>query len=1057
MIPQGIYEQIIYNKLDKELREHSQDDYQIAYDKLDTDDARKTLTIYLSSIIERGLRYIRDNFHSNEDEEALLAQIRLCNDIIIEIASHAQDAEFKDYEIIEKGEVLTSLFQKINSARGITKVDVIRPETSLMESTLFTGSKNEPSMLSEIKKEIASSDEIDFLVSFIKWSAIRRILPELREFTSRPNSKLRIITTTYMQATDYKAVAELCRLSNTEVKVNYETDHMRMHAKSYLFKRKTRFSTAYIGSSNLSNPALTEGLEWNMKITEKDSFDIIKKFAVTFESYWNNSDFETFNVDDPEAVDKLQMELGKGNVGHKSNFHLECSIHPYPYQQEILDKLEVERQVNGYYKNLVVGSTGVGKTLIAAFDYRNFCESHPNATLLFIAHRKEILEQSLQKFREVLNDFDFGDCYVDGARPTQIQHLFMSIQSFNAADFTKVTSPDFYDYIVVDEFHHAAANSYQDLLNYYQPKILLGLTATPERMDGKSVLGWFDNRIAAELRLTEAIDRKLLCPFQYFGVPDTVDYSKLTWRGKYDVSELENIYTADTKRASIILNSVDKYVTDIGDVKGLGFCVSIAHAEYMAEFFNQHDIPSIALSGTSSNDLRDNAKQDLTDGKIKFIFVVDLYNEGVDIPAVNTILFLRPTESATVFLQQLGRGLRLYKGKECLTVLDFVGRSHKKYNYEVKFRAMIGSTRKRIKEYVDKGFSNLPRGCYIYLEKQAKEYVLRNLNEGKVNKNSLQERVANFKADTGMEITLSNFLEYYQLPLTDFYMANGTRSLFRLMIWAGIVPQPSNLLSEKELTKIGRSITGLFHIDSVPLLEYWITYIENPMAPNNEMERLMRNMLYYTFFKGTPAKEGFRDIADGIQSIMQYDYIKDEILQILRYKRSKIEFMPRNNQYDYVCPLQIHCQYNTRQIMVAYGYYNENSAPEFREGVKYFEDKNTDIFLINLNKSEKEFSPSTMYDDYAINPILFHWQSQSTTAENSPTAQRYIHHKKRNGNISLFVREYKKNGQYTAPYTFLGNAVYVNHSGSKPVSFTWRLYTPIPAKLLPKANKSVAI
>ena len=1052
MIADGIYEQILNRHFQREMDQLNRSDYDIELAKLNADDARKALTIYISSIIHRGLRYVREDFHADEDDEALLAQIQLCNDIIHEIAVHANDAGFEDYQIMKKGELLTSLYQKINTARSIAALRTVRPETSLVESTLFTGARQEPSMLSEIKKEIVSCDRIDFLVSFIKWSAIRRILPELREFTSRPGARLRIITTTYMKATDYKAVAELSALPNTEIRINYETGHMRMHAKSYLFYRDTGFSTAYIGSSNLSNPALTEGLEWNMKVTEQESFDIIKKFSVTFETYWNDSGFESFHENDPLAVKKLKTELSKENGSVPSDFRLLCSIRPYPYQEEILEELRAEREVNGYYKNLVVGSTGVGKTAVAAFDYRRFAKSHPGARLLFIAHRKEILEQSMKMFREVLNNFNFGDDYVDGERPAQINHLFMSIQSFNASHFAELTTRDFYDYIVVDEFHHAAAKSYQELLQYYQPKILLGLTATPERMDGKNVLGWFDGRIAAELRLPEAIDRKLLCPFQYFGVTDDVDYSTLTWKGKYDVNELEQIYTADTKRADLILNSVYRYVTDIHDVKGLGFCVSVRHADYMAQFFSGHGVPSISLSAKSDDAVRSRAKEKLTAGDIRFIFVVDLYNEGVDIPAVNTILFLRPTESATVFLQQLGRGLRLCEGKECLTVLDFVGQAHKKYSFETKFRAMTGTTRKPVRHYVENGFSSLPRGCYIYLEKQAQDYVLRSLKESIFDKRSLTRRVASFEEDTGMTLTLEHFLDYYKLPITDFYAANGSRSLHRLKLWAGL---PEDRTDAPD--RVWSSLTGLLHIDSAPLLDAWISYLENEGKAPDENGTLMLNMLYYTFFRKDPQREGFTDPGAGIRSITRYPFVRGEMLQILRYQRSHIHFVPESNRYPYPCPLQVHCHYNTRQILAAYGYFNETSAPEFREGVKYIRDRNTDIFLINLNKSEKEFSPSTMYDDYAISSTLFHWQSQSTTAENSDTARRYIHHRENQGYISLFVREFKKNGSYTAPYIFLGNATYVSHSGSKPVSFTWKLDTPIPASLLAGANKSAAI
>ena len=252
-------------------------------------------------------------------------------------------------------------------------------------------------------------------------------------------------------------------------------------------------------------------------------------------------------------------------------------------------------------------------------------------------------------------------------------------------------------------------------------------------------------------------------------------------------------------------------------------------------------------------------------------------------------------------------------------------------------------------------------------------------------------------------------------------------------------------------------LTGLFHVNSSRLLDYWIRYINGDKEIHTYEERIMRNMLYYTFYKKHPSKCGFADIDDGITSVLREPFVKDEVLQILHYNRKHIGFVAEKNEYAYICPLDIHCKYNTNQIMSAYDLFTETESPEFREGVKYFEDKKTDVFLINLNKSEKDFSPSTMYEDYAINDKLFHWQSQSQDRQTSTKIQRYIKHKDTDNSISLFVREYKKIGSYTAPYIFLGNADYMKHEGEKPVSFVWKLHNPMPADLLPKANKSIVL
>ena len=692
MLKTGLYEKVISKDLGVEL--DSQTEKLAKTVTIDEAEASKILAKYIAQIVEKGLDNLVDNGGN------IQTQIALANKIVSTIKTETREDVFDGMSVDERAEQLLALLDKTNTIYALNeKTEIVRPITSLSQSSLFTGALNEPQMFTELKKEIVSCNKIDMLVSFIKWSGLRLIIDELKTFTNN-GGKLRIITTSYMGATDVKAVEELRKLQNTEVKISYDTKRTRLHAKTHVFYRETDYTTAYVGSSNLSNVAISSGLEWNIKVTKQDLPDTISKISATFESYWNSPDFEVYNEEQKGRLEKaLKAEkYFEGNPDQQYTF----DITPYPYQQEILDKIKAEREVRNNYKNLVVAATGTGKTVISAFDYKNFCKKLGRpANLLFVAHREEILKQSVYCFRGVLKDANFGELFVGKYKPESLNNLFVSVQTLNSQDLTSITSPEFYDYIIVDEFHHAAAPIYQQLLSYYKPKVLLGLTATPERMDGKNVLEYFNNRISAEIRLPEAIDRKLLCPFQYFGVTDTVDLDTLKWeRGGYSKSELTNVYAFDyavaRKRATMVVESLNRYITDMNAVKGLGFCVSKDHAKFMSDFFNEHGIPSIYLVSETGDEERSTAKQRLEKGEIRFIFIVDIYNEGVDIPEVNTILFLRPTESLTVFLQQLGRGLRLSEGKECLTVLDFIGQANKNYNFESKFAALLSNTNRNV-------------------------------------------------------------------------------------------------------------------------------------------------------------------------------------------------------------------------------------------------------------------------------------------------------------------------------------------------------------------------
>ena len=1057
----GLYEQIINEKIADDLSELPEACKETA--DLDEAEASRALSSYLQKILQKKL-------DEAAEHGGLLEQVNLTNKII-NLLPDEKDRQALSVE--QNAQKLLALLSEQDErlAVGKTAKSIPRPETSIAHSSLFTGAKHEPQLFSEFCKEILSCSRIDLLVSFIKWTGMRLIMDQLRAFTQN-GGHLRIITTTYLGASDSKAIEELAKLPNTQIRISYNTQPTRMHAKAYIFYRETGFSTAYIGSSNMSKDAMTSGLEWNLKITATDQPDTMRKIRATFESYWNSDEFEAFDVNAEEDRERLHAALSaekyhfvkvpaKGSDS-AANAASVFTIRPYTFQQQILDLLQAEREVRHEYKNLVVAATGTGKTVIAAFDYRNFCHAHPqNANrLLFVAHREELLLQARNTFCGILKDPNFGEILDSHYKPESASHLFASIQSLNSRELCEKLPADYYDYIVVDEFHHAAAPSYQQLLGHFQPKILLGLTATPERMDGKSILDYFNGHFAAEIRLPEAINRNLLCPFQYFGVSDTVDLDKLKWtRGGYEVSELENVYVYShevaKRRAAQIVTSVQKYVTDMNEVKGLGFCVSVKHAQFMSDFFNNSGIPSIALSGNSDNKTRETAKNRLISGEIRFIFVVDLYNEGVDIPEVNTILFLRPTESLTVFLQQLGRGLRLAEDKDCLTVLDFIGRANKKYNYEEKFAALLDNTKHSVRQEMQNGFMDLPKGCYIKLEKKASANILENIKQGFSTRNNFISRIQSFEEDSGQTLTLAQFLHYYRMDPRTLYGRKTTFS--RLCVQANTKPDFKEPLEEKMSTVLMRFSS----IDSrrwISFLQENIEKITTQEADGNaamaqslsDGQKRMLQMFYITVFGKCAKTWDDTEVIDNFTWLHESPTMMHELLDLLAFRYSLIDIIDEPVQLDFDCPLDLHCNYTRDQLLIAMDYMTPGNI---REGVKWLPEKKIDVLMVTLNKSAKEYSPSTMYNDYSINDHLFHWQSQSTTSEDSPTGQRYIHHIKNGSHVLLFVREFKNELGGAAPYTFLGPVSYVSHEGSRPMNIVWKLDKPIPAKYIRTTNQ----
>jgi superfamily II DNA or RNA helicase/HKD family nuclease len=1025
----GLWEQLVTAGLRNALQLETELLADIA--ALDPVEAPGRIAQYLAPLIERSMRSL------GEDETD--RRLALANQLLSVLRTGSPRAfDSTDEDIDNPARMLLALTPR--PAFGGEPKRLNRPYFPLADTALLTNAPDEPRVGHEIAAEIETADDVDLLCAFVRFEGVRIVEGQIRALIER-GGRLRVITTTYLESTERRAVDKLIELG-AEVKIAYEEEATRLHAKAWLFHRRSGFTTAFIGSSNLSRTALLDGLEWNVRLSSVATPELVRKFDATFESYWQAPRFETYLPDrDHERLDRA---LIRERPAEYVLSYLAVDIEPRPLQRRILEELEVERERHGRWKNLVVAATGTGKTVIAALDYRRLGASDTlpsraskgrNPTLLFVAHRREILSQTVAMFRTVLRDGAFGELYVDGQKPDAWTHVFASVQSLATRKLDEV-DPRFFDVLIIDEFHHAAAPTYRRILEHFQPALLLGLTATPERTDGVSVLEWFDGRMAAEVRLWEAIDEGELVPFQYFGISDDISLAQLEWRrGGYDVGALEAIYTGNDARVMKILAAIRDRVTDPARMRALGFCVSVEHARFMARRFMEAGIPSVAVTGETESDQRDDALRQLRAGTLSVVFAVDVFNEGVDVPEIDTVLFLRPTESATLFLQQLGRGLRRVEGKACLTVLDFIGRQRAEFRFDRRFQAITGRGRKQTERDIEQGFPFLPAGCHIQLDAVAREVVLENV---RLAIGSRMNRLVEELRRAG-DVALKDFLATSGSELRELYRPGRSWTTIRRR--AGFDTSQPGPDEDSLVSAVGR----MLHIEDDLRLRNWAGVINGELDASAVDQRIL-TMLYVDLW-GVERKGD--SVVDALARLRQHPSIGRELIELFEVLDSAAHVLPSRLVDIGAFPLVLHARYTQNEALAAIGTSTVPAPRRIREGVFYDRATDTDMFFFTLEKSERDFSPTTRYRDYAISPTLFHWESQSTTSIASPTGRRYVSPGSR---PLLFVRKSKQGelGDATA-YTYLGPAEFVSNVGERPMAITWRLLHAMPAEFFEEA------
>lgn len=935
------------------------------------------------------------------------------------------------------------------------------PTIPLTSSELLVNGAGEPAFGTVLKEEIRCADEVDLICAFVGYTGFQPLREELRKLLER-GGRVRVITSTYLGSTSAKALDELVQLG-AEVRVNYQGQATKLHAKAWLFRRPGELDTACVGSSNLSDAALYSGLEWNVRLARADAPGVFGRIQQTFDSYWHTPVYERYSTADRERLDAaLLAAKGYATQAHNrasqrtidqlnqqlADAYAELTLQPKPHQRLVLDTLNLRRESFDEHRHLIVAATGTGKTVIAALDYARLCL--PGVTrprLLFVAHREQILEQARTTFRKALKDPEFGELLAGGAGLPSDTHVFAMVQTLH--NRLAAVPPDFYDVIYIDEAHHGSADSWRAVIEHFSPREIVGLTATPERADGISVADLFGGHYTTELRLWEAVGDQLLAPFNYVGVDDGTDLRQLSWRqGDYAIGELETLYTGDHERVKLIVQALERWVDDPREMRALGFCVSINHARFMAEQFVRLGIDADYLDGTHDQAHRDAVLSKLKVGKLQVVF-------SIDVPDVDTLLLLRPTQSPVLFAQQLGRGLRQAPGKHSCLVLDFIGQHRAEYRYETRFQALINPARGSLRKQAESEFPFLPAGCAINLERVARERVLERLKalapkSGFVGlKNDLRASGAS---------SLEAFLRATERSVEQFYAADGRKMswtrLQRAVGATGQTVEPTDPAMKEAEAALLKRIGFVQHAaDQLRAMTWskWLAADDVPRANDLSLaeSRSAMQLMHLLGMKPSTLQVGF-------DLVWRQPAVLAELAELvmLVHAQRDAEVRPLPGLED--VPLMAHARYTRAEVFAATGISVIDKPKEHREGVYFVPRSRTQLMFVTLNKDESKFASNIQYKDHAVSADLFHWESPNNWRQHTSAMLRCIGQgPDASRHRLLFVRE-KSSGGIEGTFRCFGQVdLHGDLEGDRPVALTWRLRQPLP-ELIFEATSLIA-
>lgn len=951
----------------------------------------------------------------------------------------------------------------VQTQLDLTELDNIKEEIEeysedFIEHKLITNNE-EGNFLLELKEAFKGCKSFYFSVAFINFSGLQLILEELKKMKEK-GVKGNIITSTYLNFTQASALKKIKQFENIDLRIFITEEELRgFHTKAYIFEYEDNYKI-YIGSSNLTQSALKSNEEWNVRIVSKKEHDFSKDVMDAYYKLFN----QCYKVDDQfindyevflKEVRKVSLKDTNKNILLKYE-----KIRPNDMQSKALENLHRLRE-HGGKRSLVIAATGTGKTYMSAFDVREFKPKK----MLFIVHREDILRKAITDYKKIMPERSFG-LFTGNIKERDKDYIFATIQSISA--YCNDFKEDEFDYIVIDEAHHSASQTYRKVIDYFKPKFLLGMTATPERTEGTDIFSIFDNNIALEVRLNEALEKNLVVPFHYFGITDIdlVDYRGIDINDIEKLSKLLEI----NERVEFIIEKMNFYGFDGDKRKAIGFCASVEHAEYMAREFNERGIKSVALTGSDSISKRQReiAKLEDDNDELEVIFTVDLFNEGIDIPAINLVLMLRPTQSSIIFIQQLGRGLRKYKEKEFLTVLDFIGNYNKAFQIAIALNGAKYYDKESLKVSIRTDFSNIPGCTNIQMDEISKQRILEQIDRENFNAMKyLKEEYNEFKKINGGKVV--NLL-------TDYFLFEAAPNPLKFI---GAVPSKSylaflekvesnfedlQLLKDEKFKLVLKDITAKLPLKrpfEFMILRY---LIKNGSATRNELKNDIEKYIDFideeTFsytiecLRGdyhSKKESNFNFIEDLGEQII----LAPEIKEVVKNERFKLyiddcinyglltyerEFGTENYGMPF---LKLYSQY-TRDDVVRMS----NATKKFGGyGMGGLKTNGNDWYMFVGMEKDELIKESMNHENEFIGRDIFVWQSRNTTTIESEAGQKLINNVKENINMHLFVRKYREIDGVVEPYIYMGMGDTVYYEGEKPITVHLKLRNKVPMKI----------